>query len=287
MSPLKAILATALCAGLSLGGLAAAHADDMGVPGVSFTGGDGSYTKAVKDGVNLIVSPDPPYTSQDSKTNEYGGLDVEIFREICRRLGIKTVNFQIVQFDAMIPSLLAKRADVIVDNLHENPKRLAVIAFSSPAYWYGSALAVQKGNPKAIHTWADFAGHVIGTVRGSINQQLLEPRKDLAELKLYTSNEAEFADLQAGRIDGAMEDGLKVGEFIKQHPDAGIEFAPGYEPQAVEYGYARYAMRKEDVDLNNAVSRAIDEMRGDGTMVKLLTAGGFSARNLWYFPVAQ
>ena len=144
------------------------------------------------------------------------------------------------------------------------PKRLAVIAFTSPAYWYGSALAVQKGNPKNIHTWADFAGHTIGTVRGSINQHLLEPRKDLAELKLYTSNEAEFSDLLAGRIDGAMEDGLKIGEFIKQHPTAGLEFASGYEPQSVEYGYARYAMRKEDVDLNHAISRALEEMRGDG-----------------------
>ena len=263
----------------------AAHADDAGIPGVAFTGGDGSYKRAVESGINLIVSPDPPYTYQDAGSKTFGGLDVDIFKEVCKRLGIAKINFDIVQFDSLIPSLLSKRADVIVDNLHENPKRLAVIAFTSPAYWYGSALAVQKGNPKNIHTWDDFAGHTIGTIRGSINQQLLEPRKDLADLKLYTSNEAEFADLLAGRIDGAMEDGLKVGEFIKQHPTAGLEFASGYVPQSVEYGYARYALRKDDVDLNHAASRALDEMRGDGTLVKILEANGFSSRNLWYYAV--
>lgn len=283
----KTMLAAAVCIGLSVCGIAAAHADEIGIPGVSFNGGDGSFKRAVQSGINLIISPDPPYTFQDDKTKQFDGLDVQIFREITKRLGIQKVNFDIVQFDSMIPSLIAKRADVIVDNLHENPKRLDVIAFTSPAYWYGSAVAVQKGNPKNIHTWKDFAGHVIGTVRGSINQQLLEPRKDIGELKLYTSNEAEFADLLAGRIDAAMEDGLKISQFIKQHSDAAMEFASGYQPQAVEYGYARYALRKDDVDLNHAVSRAIDEMRADGTLGKLLVDNGFSMRNLWYFTVSQ
>ncbi len=285
MSGLKTIITAVLSLTLATAAAAVARADETAIPGVSFTGGDGSYKRAVDGGINLIISPDPPYTFQDEKTKAYGGLDLDIMKEVCKRLGIQKVDIQIVQFDAMIPSLLAKRTDVIVDNLHENPKRLAVIAFTSPAYWYGSALAVQKGNPKNIHTWANFAGHTIGTVRGSINQQLLEPRKDLAELKLYTSNEAEFSDLQAGRIDGAMEDGLKIGEFIKQHPTAGLEFASGYEPQSVEYGYARYAMRKEDVDLNHAISRALEEMRGDGSLLKLLSNNGFSARNLWFYAV--
>ena len=129
------------------------------------------------------------------------------------------MNWEIVQFDALIPGLVAKRWDVVVDNLHENPKRLAVVAFTSPAYWYGSALAVQKGNPQNIHTWEDLAGHTVGTVRGSFNQGLLEKRTDLKELKLYTSNEAEFADLIAGRVDVIMEDDIKIGQFMKNHPD--------------------------------------------------------------------
>src|SRR5258706_7581235 len=209
-----------LAFGFALGiGAAAVRADDPTVPGVSFNGGDGSYKRVLADGITLGISNDPPYTFQDESTKQYDGIDVRIFTEICKRLGITKVKWEIVQFDALIPGIAAKRWDVVVDNLHENPKRLAVVAFTSPAYWYGSALAVQKGNPKNLHTSGDMAGHTVGTVRGSFNQGLLEKRTDLKELKLYTSNEAEFADLIAGRVDVIMEDDIKIGHFMKNHPD--------------------------------------------------------------------
>ena len=276
------LLAFALALGF---GCATVRAGDSALPGVSFNGGDGSYKRVVADGITLGISNDPPYTFQDEKTKDYDGIDVRIFREICKRLGITNVKWEIVQFDALIPGIAAKRWDVVVDNLHENPKRLKVVAFTSPAYWYGSALAVNKGNPKNIHTVADMAGHSVGTVRGSFNQGLLEKRTDLKELKLYTSNEAEFADLIAGRVDVIMEDDIKIGQFMKNHPEAAMELATGYEVAPEEYGYARYALAKQDVDLNHAVSRALDEIRGDGTLGKIIAEFGLTDRNLWYFPV--
>jgi polar amino acid transport system substrate-binding protein len=278
------VMAFAFALGL---GCAAVQAADPTVPGVSFNGGDGSFKRVVANGITLGISNDPPYTYQDEKTKQYDGIDVQIFTEICKRLGISNVKWEIVQFDALIPGIGAKRWDVVVDNLHENPKRLAVVAFTSPAYWYGSALAVQKGNPKNIHTSGDMAGHTVGTVRGSFNQGLLEKRTDLKELKLYTSNEAEFADLIAGRVDVIMEDDIKIGEFMKAHPEAAMELATGYQVAPEEYGYARYALSKDDVDLNHAVSRALDEMRGDGSLLKIIKEFGLTERNLWYYPVAK
>lgn len=277
----KGLLAFAFALGI---GSTVAWSDPAAVS-TSFNGGDGSYKRVLADGITLGISNDPPYTFQDNATQEYDGIDVRIFKEICKRLGIEKVKWEIVQFDALIPGIGAKRWDVVVDNLHENPKRLAVVAFTSPAYWYGSALAVNKGNPKNIHTTEDMAGHTVGTVRGSFNQGLLEKRTDLKELKLYTSNEAEFADLIAGRVDVIMEDDIKIGQFMKAHPDAAMELASGYQVAPEEYGYARYALAKEDVDLNHAVSRTLDELRGDGTLSKIIAEFGLTDRNLWYFPV--
>jgi polar amino acid transport system substrate-binding protein len=254
------LLAFAFALGL---GAAAVRADDPTVPGVSFNGGDGSYKRVLADGITLGISNDPPYTFQDESTKQYDGIDVRIFTEICKRLGITKVKWEIVQFDALIPGIAAKRWDVVVDNLHENP----------------------KGNPKNIHTVSDMAGHSVGTVRGSFNQGLLEKRTDLKELKLYTSNEAEFADLINGRVDVIMEDDIKIGQFMKNHPDAAMELATGYEVSPEEYGYARYALALGDVDLNHAVSRALDEIRGDGTLRKIIAEFGLTDRNLWYYPI--
>ena len=263
-------------------------AADVGTGAVDFSRlGDGSYKRAVENGITLGIANDPPFTYQDSTTKEYDGIDVRILKEITKRLGIHNLKWEIVQFDALIPGLISKRWDAVVDNLHENTKRLEVISFSGPSYWYGSALAVAKGNPKNIHSWADLAGKSVGTIRGSISQQLLEARKDLKELKLYTSNEAEFSDIIAGRLDAAMEDGLKIGQFIKNNPGVAMELASGYTPQPDEYGYARYGIRKDDVDLNLAMSRALAEIRADGTLSKIVKDYGFTDRNLWYFPMAQ
>src|SRR5215471_5236428 len=144
-----------------------------GIQGIgSFTGGDGSFKRVLREGIVIGIADDYPFTYQDEKTKEFDGLDVRIFREITKLLGIEKVSWQIVQFDAMIPGLISKRWDVAADNIHENPKRLAVIDFTSPAYWYGSSLAVHKGNPKNIHTAADLAGKIVGTVRGSFNHDL-------------------------------------------------------------------------------------------------------------------
>ena len=202
------LLATLFLAVTSIPGFAGV----AGVTGInSFTGGDGSFKRVLREGIVIGIADDYPFTYQDTKTKEMDGLDVRIFRLVTKLLGIEKVSWQIVQFDAMIPGLIAKRWDVAADNIHENPKRLAVIDFTTPAYWYGSTLAVYKGNPKNIHTAADLAGKVVGVVRGSFNHNFLEKRTDIKELKLSTTNESEFADLAAGRIDVTMEDDIKVG----------------------------------------------------------------------------
>jgi polar amino acid transport system substrate-binding protein len=283
-------LVFALVAGLFVVAMSMPVAGGVGgIQGISsFTGGDGSFKRVLREGITIGIANDFPFTYQDEKTKEMDGLDVRIFRQITKLLGIEKVSWQIVQFDAMIPGLVSKRWDVAADNIHENPKRLAVIDFTSPAYWYGSSLAVHKGNPKNIHTSADLAGKVVGVIRGSYYHDLLSKRHDFKELKIYTTNEAEFADLVNGRIDVAQEDDIKVGLFIKNHPGIPIEFASGYQPSLEEYGYARYGIRKDDIDLNNAISRAIDELRGrrDG-IPQILVDGGLSLRNMWYWPVSQ
>jgi polar amino acid transport system substrate-binding protein len=249
------------------------------IPGVSFTGGDGSYTRVVKEGIILGIVPDFPWTYQDEKTKEYKGLDVDMLKEMTRRLGIKKITWEIMPFDSLIAALQAKRIDVIVDNIHENEGRLKVIDFTSPAYWYGAGVAVQKGNPKKIMSWEQFAGKTVGTYRGTFYQPILEARKDLKELKLFTTSDVEFADLAAGRVDAIVDDDIKMLQFVKAHPGINMEVSTVITmPLELPLGYARYALRKTDVDLNHALSRAIDEMRADGTVGKYLVKTGLPAR---------
>src|SRR5206468_12386800 len=129
-----------------------------------------------------------------------------------------------------VAGLLAKRYDTSASNIHQNPERLKVIDFTSPAYWYGSGLAVRKGNPKNIHGMNDLAGKTAGAVRSGFDAYVLQKHTELKELKTYPSVEAELADLIDGRSDVVMEDEIAIKLFIKKRPGVPIELATGSSP---------------------------------------------------------
>ena len=183
--------------------------------GVSFTGGDGSYTRAVKDGITLGIVPDFPWTYQDEKTKEYAGLDVDMFREITKRLGIKKVTWEIMVFDSLIAALQAKRIDVIVtistrtragcsDRLHE--PRLLV-------QWRGGG--GPEGQPEEDLKWEDSGKHLWGTAGPSTSRDHGGPKDQRS--RVFTSGDVEFADL-GGRVDAIVDDDIKMLQFIKAHP---------------------------------------------------------------------
>jgi ABC-type amino acid transport substrate-binding protein len=254
------------------------------VPGVSFTGGDGSYKKAVREGIVVGITPDPPHTFTDQATKKADGVDVRIFNEVARRLEITKVTWQDMPFDSIIPALLAKRIDIVIDDIHENPKRLKVIAFTSPVFYYGIRIAVRKGNPSKISSWQSLAGHVVGVLRGSFQFDSLTARKDLKDLKPYNFSEGALSDLNIGRLDAVVDDQVTILGYIKAHPNLNIEVAPGAEttfPEGLNYlGQARWGLRQEDVDLNHAISRTLEEMRADGTVLQILKQYDMGIQNL-------
>src|SRR5206468_3931041 len=101
--------------------------------------------------------------------------------------------------------------------------------------------------------------------------------------KLYTTSDAEFADLAAGRVDAALDDDIKTIQFIAAHKGINMELIDFSLPQTWALGYARYAVRKDDVHLNNAISRALEEMRADGTILKYMLKIGLPAKNLFNY----
>jgi polar amino acid transport system substrate-binding protein len=257
---------------------------DGSIQGVSFTGGDGSYKRVVREGIVLGITPDPPHTFINEQTKQPDGIDVKIVEAAMRQIGVTKVSWQNMPFDSIISALLAKRIDVIVDDIHENPKRLAVIGFTSPVFYYGIAIAVRKGNPKKITNWQSLAGQRVGVLEGSFQFESLAARKDLKQLSPYKFSEAALADLNVGRVDAVVDDEVTIRGYINAHPGINLEVVPGADksfPSGLSYlGQARFGVRKDDVDLNHAISRALSEMRADGTVYKIIKPYGFGLENI-------
>ncbi|MGO4570568.1 substrate-binding periplasmic protein [Microvirga sp. 2TAF3] len=250
--------------------------------------GDGSYQRAVKDGITLGISPSPPYTSLDPATGKASGLDVEINEAALKWMGVSKIRYEVAPFGQLIPALLAKRIDTVSSNIHITPDRLKVVSFTGPAWWYGPAIVTQKGNPEKLTSFDMLKGKKIGAIAGSAADEYL--RKIGADVVAFQTDAEEFAAISTGRVPAIVEDDVKVLEFLDANKSAPIEIVGNVKvPDELifkyGYGYARYAVRKEDCSLRAAYTQALAETRGNGTVSAILKKYGLSNRNLFFFPL--
>lgn len=239
---------------------------------------DGSYAKAVNEGINLGIYSAAPYEYIDSKTGKPAGLDWEINMAVLDYIGVTKVQTTTLQWDGMIPALTSSRIDVITGNIHETPDRLKSIAFTAPAWWYGSSLLIPKANPGQIKSWEDLKRKDIkvGVVNGSQSQTYVKTLG--AEVIAYQDANAEFASLAAGREDVVVDDSPKAAAYILQNPNSNLVIlkTPDAPPNELLANYARYGLRKSDCTLNGAYSRALSELRAHGVITKILKNYGLT-----------
>ncbi len=249
--------------------------------------GDGSYDRAVKDGITLGIAPIPVYSNLDPQTKKAVGLDVDINEAVLNWLHVTNIHYEIMPFSDLIPALLSKRIDVIASNIHYTPARTKVVSFTGPSWWYGPAIIVRKGNPTGITSFEGLAGKTVGAMVGTAADEYLHHVG--ATVTPFRNNPEDFVALAEGRVPIVMDDDVKFIAYHKANPDAPLEMVPNAKvPDELifkyGYGYARYALRKEDCSLRAAYTQGLAEIRGNETVSDLLKKYGLSNRNLFFFP---
>lgn len=248
---------------------------------------DGSLERALKDGVTLGIGPTPPYGWVDPTTKQIEGIDAEINRAVLAYLGIKVKNYEVMPFAQLIPALQSGRIDVIANNIHVTPARLGAVAFTGPAWWYGPAIIVQKGNPHNIRSFGDLKDKNAGAMLGTAGDEYL--RNIGAKVTPFKTTPEHFIALSQGRVVAVMEDDVKFAWYKKQNPNVELEVVQGLnlpeqEMYSTGYGYNRYALRLDDCTLRNAYSQALAEIRGNGQLYDILKSYGLSgSKGLLYF----
>ncbi|HEX3347496.1 MAG TPA: ABC transporter substrate-binding protein, partial [Acetobacteraceae bacterium] len=241
--------------------------------------GDASLANAQKNGITLGFSQNPPEAVFDEKTKEPGGIDWDINKGALDWLGIKAVRTEWMPWESQVPALLSKRTDVIAGNIHVNPQRVKVISFTGPAYWYGPALLVAKGNPLGIKSYDELKGRKVGSISGSAADFYL--RSVGVSTTAFKTETEELQSLNQGRLEAVLEDDLVYIEFAKANPQNNIEPLWGVAtPESMinggGYGMARYAVRKEDCTLRAGYTQALAEMRANGMVSAILRKYGLT-----------
>ncbi len=201
-----------------------------------------------------------PFTFHD-KDGKLTGFDVEIAEEIAKRLGVKA-EFIETKWDGMFAGLDAKRFDAIANEVAIREDRLEKYDFSSPYIVSRAVLIVNEDN-NDVKSFEDIKGKKAG-------QSLTSNLKDIAESFgaeiVQTDGFNQAIDLLVSkRIDVTINDGLSFLDFKKQRPDTPIKIVDQMETND-QMGIMFNKGNKELVD---AVNKALEEMKADGTYLKI------------------
>lgn len=98
---------------------------------------------------------------------------------------------------------------------------------------------------------------------GTNYEQWLKDNQPKAIIKTYNDDPTKFQDLRIGRIDAILIDRLAALEYAKKAKDTA---AAG---DAFSRQEAGIALRKGEPELLEAVNKALDKLRADGTLKKL------------------
>ncbi|MGR6432946.1 substrate-binding periplasmic protein [Rhizobium sp. PAMB 3182] len=240
---------------------------------------DGSFERVkTANSLSFGTSNDQPYCYVDATSGEVVGIDAEIMFAILGKLGIANHDITQVDFDGLIPSLLASRMDVITDAMYITEKRKKVINFSDGWYQYGEALLVQAGNPLGLHSLADLSKAKVGSYLGTVYLDWLNEIEG-AKVSSYPDAATAMEDLKAGRIDAAIVDAPVAGFALARNEKYknAFEIVSDYTPK--EIGIIGAGFRKEDEALLEAFNWGLKAIKEDGTDLAILKKWGLSENN--------
>lgn len=234
--------------------------------------------RVMKSG-KLTVASEADYPPQSflNNSNEMDGFDIDVAKEIAKRLGVEYVSIT-PAWEIIISGGWAGRWDLAVGSATPTKARAEVLSF--PAIYYYTPAAFAVHNASAVKEIADLNGKVIGSCGGCTYDAYL--MKDLvidaagtppfeyqvtaSEIKTYETDTNAFDDLRLGdgvRLDGVFSALPTIQEAIKKGYPMRVVGEPAfYEPLAV-------ATDKGDPEFDAKIAEAVDAMHKDGTLKAL------------------
>lgn len=237
----------ALCAGL---GSQAYAADDL---------------QKIKDSGSIKVGLEgtyPPFNFQD-ESGKLAGFEVDLSEALAKELGVK-VSFQPTKWDGILASLESGRIDIVVNQVTISDERKKKYDFSTPYTVSGIQALTRKSDAASVKTAADLAGKKVGVGLGTNYEQWLKENVPQADIRTYDDDPTKFQDLNVGRIDVVLVDRLAAFEMVAKTGERMAVADDAFSRQ--ESGIA---LRKGNPELLAAINKAIEKLRGDGTLKQL------------------
>ena len=197
----------------------------------------------------------PPYEFRQGK--EVVGIDVEICKAVAKELG-KTLAIEDVEFDSVIPSLIAGKAELAAAGITVTEDRKMKVDFSHPYVRTGIVFIFAKDKPFDAEKAEEAKGKRVGVQNGTTSADYVREKLG-QEPEMFDSPASAFAAMKAGKVDVVIADIDPAKAVIKGEPDYDISELLTVEEYAV-------AIKKGQPELLAVLNKVIDDLDASGKL---------------------
>jgi len=184
----------------------------------------------------LIVAvyfEDVPPFFMHNRRDEFVGIDVELARDIGRKLGVRVEFERSAQtFDALVEMVASGKADVAISLLSDTLNRATQVRFTQPYAVLRQTLLINRlrlaqSFPNAetneeIRTLLNQTSIRIGVIAGTSYVDFVRADYPLATHVLYEDFATMEQDLRAGELFALLYDELEIMNWRYANPDGGL-----------------------------------------------------------------
>ena len=244
---------------------------------VSDAGGESALLKSIKEKgyITIASSNDAPLCYQDIDTGELAGIDIMIFNEACKRMGIPKIEMKVIDFSNMLVELNNNSVDMVVDAMYIKDERLDIALFTDVWYQEGEAVVVKKGS--AFTTKESLANASMGAQPGTAFYETAEKwlsEGKIKELVGYENQATLMMAVNTGKVDAAVTDGIVLAYTLSKDSSLDLEMLSPYEAEAS--GRIGAAVRFADKAFLEEFNAVLNGMKEDGTLLQILKDFGLN-----------
>lgn len=222
----------------------------------------------IEDGKLTVVAElgFAPFEYMDEKTGEPVGFDVDVINAVAEKMGLTASYLPNQKFDTLVPIIKqGGKADVSIAAVTITDERMESVDFSEPYLDSNQAIVVAKGSSETEETLNDASKQVVCQGGTTGDEWIGENLPDAVRVPVDDVTAA-LTGVQTGLYQAMVVD-LPVASYMLSQSFSDLEIVKEI-PTGEQYGIA---VSKDNPELTQAVNKALEDMKSDGTMKEIET----------------
>lgn len=227
---------------------------------------DGTLDTIKKRGeIQLLITNNYPYQFKEPGKTEWIGFNIDLAEILAKELNVK-LSLTEVSWATLVPSLLAKKGDIVWTAAAMTTARAQVVWFIQPASYTSNNIVIRKDDAR-FKTLSDFNSEkVTFAVFPGAPETLVRSYFPKAKVRSLSGDNPQIPrlDVIAGRADASVTDYDTAVKFAEANPQAKVwEIAP------VSVTGNHFLVRPDDVHFARFMDAFVQDMRNRNVLANL------------------